>query len=344
MFTDIVGYTSMTQSNEPLAMKLLEKHRELIRPVLRKHSGREVKTMGDAFLIEFDSALEAVECAVELQKTLHQYDEQTEGKLLVRIGIHVGDVIHRKGDVYGDAVNIASRIEPLAEGGDICMSEQVYDQVRNKSPFPLVKLESLDLKNVTFPIDIYRVKLPWTKRRAKSQRERGIPVVSVVKRSSGRGRAVERRTIGKVILKLAMKDRITVVKMMNDSEIPGALARFSNSVDYGRGETLHITSVVETVTVVIDSRNLGRLTQFVPKKNILGIYHGLAEIIVSLSEDVTFTPGVIATISFELARNKVNILEYFTSTPHTIVIVSEKDALKSYRLLQKLASSQEKQT
>jgi aspartokinase len=70
----------------------------------------------------------------------------------------------------------------------------------------------------------------------------------------------------------------------------------------------------------------------------------LAEIIVSLSEDVTFTPGVIATISFELARNKVNILEYFTSTPHTIVIVSEKDALKGYRLLQKLASSQEKQT
>jgi len=342
MFTDIVGYTALTQSNEPLAMKLLEKHRELIRPILRKHSGREVKTMGDAFLIEFESALEALECAVEVQKTLHQSDERATEKVLMRIGIHVGDVIHRKGDVYGDAVNIASRIEPLAEGGEICISEQVYDQVRNKTPLSLVKLESLDLKNITFPIDIYMVQLPWTKRRTKSQKEIRIPAVSVVKRNSGRGKAVERQTIGKGILKLAMKDRIVVVKIMNDSEIPRALARFSEEVDYGRGETLHITSVIETVTVVIDSRNLGKLAQFVPKKNILGVYRDFAEIIVSLSEDMTFTPGVVATISGELARNKVNILEYLESIPHAIVIISEKDALKSYQILQKLASSQDK--
>ncbi len=161
LFTDIVGWTALTQSNEPLAMKLLEKHRELIRPSFPKHSGREVKTIGDAFLVEFDSALEATECAVEMQSTLHEYNQGAKETVLVRVGIHVGDVIHRDGDVYGDAVNIASRIEPLASGGGICISEQVYDQVRKKIPYKLVKLQPKELKNVTFQIDVYKLELPW---------------------------------------------------------------------------------------------------------------------------------------------------------------------------------------
>ena len=161
VFTDIVGWTALTQSNEPLAMKLLEKHRELIRPSFAKHAGREVKTIGDAFLVEFDSALEATECAVEMQSTLHEYNESAKEPLLVRVGIHVGDVIHRDGDVYGDAVNIASRIEPLASGGGICISEQVYDQVRKKIPYKLVKLQPKELKNVAFQIDVYKLELPW---------------------------------------------------------------------------------------------------------------------------------------------------------------------------------------
>ncbi len=161
MFTDIVGYTALTQTSESKAMKLLERHRRVIRPIFPKHSGHEVKTIGDAFLVEFASALEATECAVEMQQTLHDLNEPPSERVRLKIGIHVGDVIHKDNDVYGDAVNIASRIEPLATGGGICISEQVYDQIHNKVPYKLVKLEPKELKNVSFQIDTYRIVLPW---------------------------------------------------------------------------------------------------------------------------------------------------------------------------------------
>ncbi|MDA4127213.1 MAG: tetratricopeptide repeat protein [Thaumarchaeota archaeon] len=157
MFTDIVNYTALAQTNEPNAMALLKKYRELIRPMLVKYGGREVKTMGDAFLVEFESALAATECAAEVDKVLQKYDESAPESIRVRIGIHVGDVIHEGGDVYGDAVNIASRIEPLAEGGGVCISQQVYDQVRNKVPYTFSKLEQHELKNVSIPIEVYRL-------------------------------------------------------------------------------------------------------------------------------------------------------------------------------------------
>ena len=160
MYTDIEGYTALTQRDESLALKLLDAHRDLIRPVFTKYSGREVKTMGDAFLLEFDSALQATECAAEVQRVLRIYNETSPRKVPVRIGIHAGDVIHREGDVYGDAVNIASRIVQLAAGGEICISAQVYDQIHNKVPYRLLKLGPQALKNVSFRTDVYKLELP----------------------------------------------------------------------------------------------------------------------------------------------------------------------------------------
>ena len=171
MFTDIAGYTALTQRDEALAMKLLEEHRSLVRPFLPRHNGREVKTIGDAFLVEFGSALEAVRCAYDIQQSLHELNNGrlAQKKVEIRVGIHLGDVIHSQGDVYGDAVNVASRIEPLATPGGICISEEVQRQVRNKLEFPMVSLGRRELKNVGESVEVFKVVLPWERQEAAGQ-------------------------------------------------------------------------------------------------------------------------------------------------------------------------------
>lgn len=163
MFTDMVGYSALTQRNEALALELLEEHRRLLRALFPANHGQEIETAGDAFLVEFASALEATRCAVEIQRTLAKRNqvEPTERHIALRIGIHVGDVVHKDGKVMGDAVNIAARIEPLAEAGGICLSRSVFDQVANKLDVALEKLGSPELKNIQVPMEVYRVVLPW---------------------------------------------------------------------------------------------------------------------------------------------------------------------------------------
>jgi adenylate cyclase len=163
MFTDLVGFSARAQVNEAEALDVLRRHNRQLRSIFPKHYGREIKTVGDAFLVEFESALDATNCAIEIQSLLHN-DESTvpEGKRVrLRIGIHIGDVVEADGDVLGDSVNVASRIEPLADPGGIAISQQVFDQIQNKIELPLVKLPPVKLKNIRVPTTVYRVVGPW---------------------------------------------------------------------------------------------------------------------------------------------------------------------------------------
>jgi len=177
MFTDIVGYSALSQKNEKLALELLEDHFCLLRPFFRRFNGKEIKTIGDAFLVEFLSAVEAFQCAVEIQKKIEEKNAllPPEKRIQIRIGIHVGDVIHRDQDIFGDGVNIASRIQPLAEPGGIYVTDQVYVQVRNKVKETMISLGKKSLKNIETPVEVYKVVLPW---------KEGVSVSEVEKKPS----------------------------------------------------------------------------------------------------------------------------------------------------------------
>lgn len=156
MFADMVGYTALAQKDESLALKTLKELRALLRPIFSEFAGVEIKTMGDAFLVEFGSTLEATRCALRIQRELKT--RSGDEKITLRVGIHLGDVEEEGGDILGDAVNIASRLEPLAKPGSICISQQVYDQIRNRVEFSFNSLGERQLKNIEAPLAIYEVK------------------------------------------------------------------------------------------------------------------------------------------------------------------------------------------
>ena len=150
MFTDMVGYTALMQSDEPKARELIERQREILTPFVKKHDGEVLQYVGDGTFCTFNSAIEAVNCAVEIQGAL--LDEK---EIKLRIGIHVGDVVAKGEEVYGDGVNVASRLEPLAKPGGVCISGRVYDDIRNQPDIDTTFLGEKVLKNVDHPIKIY---------------------------------------------------------------------------------------------------------------------------------------------------------------------------------------------
>jgi class 3 adenylate cyclase/Tfp pilus assembly protein PilF len=186
MFTDVVGYSALSQRDSKLALELLEEHREILRKIFPNFNGTEIKTIGDAFLVEFQSALEAAECAIAIQRALakRNADAPANRQIQLRIGVHIGDVVHRDGDVYGDGVNIASRIEPLANPGGICLSMDVERQIRNALEARFEKLAPTELKNISVPMDLFRVVLPWeshTKAEADAPRaSKRSPILVVI--------------------------------------------------------------------------------------------------------------------------------------------------------------------
>jgi TolB-like protein/class 3 adenylate cyclase/Flp pilus assembly protein TadD len=176
MFTDMVGYSALAHSDEELSSEILEDHQSIVRPVIGKHEGVEVKTTGDGFLVEFSHPLSAVRCAIELQGSLQTHNSiaKTGRQIHIRIGIHWGEVEEIRGDIYGDGVNIASRIEGVAETDGICLSDAVYTQVRDKIQMPMVTIGTPELKNINTPIEIYKIGLPRLEKEVEVQVQEDI--------------------------------------------------------------------------------------------------------------------------------------------------------------------------
>lgn len=159
MFSDICGYSRIMGENESRALELVGMSSSCIEEATGIYGGRVIKKMGDGVLVEFPSAVNAVQCALDVQKAVakHNASASPDERFLLRIGIHVGDVVVSDGDILGDGVNVASRIEPLAEPGGICISRDVFDLVHSKISIETVNLGPKDLKNISRRIDIYQV-------------------------------------------------------------------------------------------------------------------------------------------------------------------------------------------
>ena len=152
MFTDIVGYTALMGEDEERAFELLKKNRQVQRPIIEKYNGRWIKEIGDGVLASFPAVSDAVYCAKEIQKACLKEDD-----LKLRIGIHQGEVVFEDDDVFGDGVNIASRLEPLAPIGGILVSESVNRNLGNKKGITTKFIREENLKNVKKPVRIYEV-------------------------------------------------------------------------------------------------------------------------------------------------------------------------------------------
>ena len=160
---DVAGYSRLMERDEAGTLERLKAHhRELVEPLLAEHRGRVVKLMGDGALCEFTSAVEAVECAVRIQRGMVEREREVPDaeRLRFRIGINLGDVIHEAdGDLYGDGVNIAARLEGLAEPGGVVVSGTAYDHLQGKLDCGLVPMGEQRLKNIERPVRAYRVDL-----------------------------------------------------------------------------------------------------------------------------------------------------------------------------------------
>ena len=158
---DVVGYSRLMEADEQGTLEVLKaRRRDILAPLIARYRGRLVKVMGDGVLVEFASAVDAVQCAVDLQYGTAEANDRLPDsrRVILRIGINLGDIIVDGSDLYGDGVNVAARLEALGEPGDICVSGSVYDQVKRKMETGFDDLGQKSLKNIAEPVRVYRVR------------------------------------------------------------------------------------------------------------------------------------------------------------------------------------------
>src|SRR5215472_5993163 len=214
---DVAGYSRLMGADEEGTLAALKALRgELADPKVKEHRGRIVKTTGDGLLIEFASVVDAVRCAVEVQPEMAERnaDVPLDRRIEFRMGINVGDIIKDGRDIYGDGVNIAARLEALAEPGGICVSRVVRDQVRDKLDFAFEDTGEQQVKNIARPVRVFRVRPPLTHPDANAP----APLSCI----AGEGAARRRRQAGEGTPPLVLPDKpsIAVLPFANMSGDP----------------------------------------------------------------------------------------------------------------------------
>ena len=159
LMADVVGYSRLMEADEAGTLAAVRERRtSVFEPIVDAHGGRIVKEMGDGILIEFGSAVNAVTAAIELQRRMAEENERLPqtGRIVLRIGINLGDVIDENGDIYGEGVNIAARLESLSEPGGVCISAKVHEEVRGKLASTFEDMGEQTVKNISRPVRAYR--------------------------------------------------------------------------------------------------------------------------------------------------------------------------------------------
>lgn len=234
LYADVAGYSRLTGEDEERTHRTLSNHLDLFANVVGTHNGNVVHYAGDAVLAEFDTVTEALSCAVEMQRELRVYEEPANSSALVqfRIGINVGDVIVDREDIYGDGVNIAARLESLADPGGICISESVRAAVGNKLPLEYQFLGEQSVKNIAEPVRAYRVLFYPSSQRATPRSRRIVTVVSLtavliaillgVRIFWQQARSPEKTATGEAVFTVAATDKpaIAVLPFANVSVNP----------------------------------------------------------------------------------------------------------------------------
>jgi len=165
---DIAGYSRLMHEDEPATVRDLKAHQSAILPLIGRHGGRIIDTAGDGIMAEFPSVIGATECAVEIQTVMAQRNLQVpeSRRMRFRIGINLGDVIHDETRIYGDGINIAARLEALAQPGGVLVSNTVYDQVRGRLPFTFEDVGERQVKNIEQPVRMYQLHIPGASSKA----------------------------------------------------------------------------------------------------------------------------------------------------------------------------------
>jgi TolB-like protein/Tfp pilus assembly protein PilF len=291
VFVDLVDYADIRQKDPPLARLLLEKYREIMQPRIVTHGGHEFKPPGEESnrtglkdwvagprtrvkapisnlaesIIEFRNALEGTLCAVDIQRALHEHNMEVPGqrKVLVRIGIHLGDVIYREGELFGDAVNIASTIGPLAEPGEILLTDRAYDGIRNKTELQIEKLGPNELGSIKLSGAVYKVVPAWKKNdeRTLTPEEKGrvaiLPFANISAEPSDEyfadGLTEELISTMSKVHELSVISRTSVMQYKNKAKLIPEMARELNAGTILEGSVRRSGNRVRITIQMIDA-------------------------------------------------------------------------------------------